>query len=501
MTKKLYIFIFNFLLVSLIFSAASILAQTEVNLLPPGLTPDSHFYFLEDFFEKIGTFFTFGDAAKAERYAKLAAERVAEAKAVVDKGKPEAVKKALVKYQEYLEKSLKKTEKIQSKRKSAAKIAEIISQATSKHLSVLEELSEKVPKNSKIAIFRAKDASKNGQIKALEVLSKEKPERAAELNIQAIQNRLKKIKRKIKEGDEQNIEKTITDLLDFQDLLEKKSREHKMIVARLAGENMIKQIEDLDEIENKARGISSQIVEKVRAVKAKVVDKQINILRSLTEVNPEKAVEVFEEVSEKKLDKIKQFAVNKDAEETKETIEEFEKYAVFGQEISKIAQVIGKDATTVDQLVTKAITHHLKVLNDVYNKVPEQAREAIQKAMTVSEIGRQQIIKKLKSKKEDKIPEIAPLPSKVKEKVFEEFRNQKKYCKDLCGDGICQEMVCMEVGCPCSETPQTCPQDCAVNLKVKEEENPETKKIRKKETKKIKKPKIETPEIFLVQPN
>ncbi|MGH7960514.1 MAG: hypothetical protein ACRERD_01655, partial [Candidatus Binatia bacterium] len=33
-------------------------------------------------------------------------------------------------------------------------------------------------------------------------------------------------------------------------------------------------------------------------------------------------------------------------------------------------------------------------------------------------------------------------------------------CKDLCGDGTCQEIVCMAIGCPCAETPQSCPQDC-----------------------------------------
>lgn len=33
-------------------------------------------------------------------------------------------------------------------------------------------------------------------------------------------------------------------------------------------------------------------------------------------------------------------------------------------------------------------------------------------------------------------------------------------CKDLCGDGTCQEIVCMAVGCPCAESPQRCPQDC-----------------------------------------
>ncbi|MBU5575397.1 MAG: hypothetical protein QXF15_02065 [Candidatus Aenigmatarchaeota archaeon] len=33
-------------------------------------------------------------------------------------------------------------------------------------------------------------------------------------------------------------------------------------------------------------------------------------------------------------------------------------------------------------------------------------------------------------------------------------------CKNLCGDGICQEIVCMAIGCPCPETKESCPQDC-----------------------------------------
>ncbi|MCO6431443.1 MAG: hypothetical protein J5J00_11330 [Deltaproteobacteria bacterium] len=33
-------------------------------------------------------------------------------------------------------------------------------------------------------------------------------------------------------------------------------------------------------------------------------------------------------------------------------------------------------------------------------------------------------------------------------------------CKDLCGDGTCQEIVCMGQGCPCSESAESCPADC-----------------------------------------
>lgn len=36
-----------------------------------------------------------------------------------------------------------------------------------------------------------------------------------------------------------------------------------------------------------------------------------------------------------------------------------------------------------------------------------------------------------------------------------------KPCVDRCGDGVCQEMVCMALGCPCPESTVSCPKDCA----------------------------------------
>ena len=35
-------------------------------------------------------------------------------------------------------------------------------------------------------------------------------------------------------------------------------------------------------------------------------------------------------------------------------------------------------------------------------------------------------------------------------------------CSDLCGDGMCQSIVCLGTGCPCAESPETCPQDCTL---------------------------------------
>ncbi len=39
-------------------------------------------------------------------------------------------------------------------------------------------------------------------------------------------------------------------------------------------------------------------------------------------------------------------------------------------------------------------------------------------------------------------------------------RKNEKNCEDKCGDGVCQEIVCQALGCPCAETRENCPQDC-----------------------------------------
>jgi len=146
-----------------------ILAQ-ETELPEPGLTPDSPFYFLETIIEEIGTFFTFGDLKKAERYASLAAERLAEVQVLVEKGRPELVEETLARYEMQLQNSIVRAEKAQSKGQNAEKVMTRVGKATSKHLEVLAEVGEKVPENARLAIENAMKVSLKGHAKAVEVL-------------------------------------------------------------------------------------------------------------------------------------------------------------------------------------------------------------------------------------------------------------------------------------------------------------------------------------------
>lgn len=160
------------ILVFLCSIGVGVLAQAT-ELPDPGITPDSRFYFLDMMAEGIGNFFTFGDIKKAERYANLAAERLAEIQAVVEKGKPELAEKILERYEKQLNNSIERAKKAQAKGKSAEKITKVltkIGEATSKHLEVLASVYEKVPEQAKPAIERAMGVSMKGHEQAVAIL-------------------------------------------------------------------------------------------------------------------------------------------------------------------------------------------------------------------------------------------------------------------------------------------------------------------------------------------
>ena len=136
----------------------------------PGLTPDSPFYFLEEIIEKISIFFTFNDLKKAEKYINLAAERLAEAKAVLEKGKLELTKETLTRYEEQLGDSIDMAERARDKGKNAEKVMLKVGEATSKHLEVLADVYGKVPEEAKTSIEGAIEASFKGRERAVEVL-------------------------------------------------------------------------------------------------------------------------------------------------------------------------------------------------------------------------------------------------------------------------------------------------------------------------------------------
>lgn len=95
----------------------------------------------------------------------------------------------------------------------------------------------------------------------------------------------------------------------------------------------------------------------------------------------------------------------------------------------------GRDVKNLTEKIKEAASKHLEILQQNLEKVPEQARSGIENAIENSQKNLERIIEKPTEKSESA-------------------------CKNLCGDDVCQEIVCMAIGCPCPETRDSCPQDC-----------------------------------------
>jgi hypothetical protein len=155
--------------------AGTVQAQTD-DLPEAGMLPDNPFYFLKSWSEGIGTLFTFGDVAKAERFLNLSEKRLAEANALVTKGKPEVAEGAIGRYQEHLGRAFTKAEEAKAKGLDVDEVLAKISEATLKHQAVLADVYERVPEQAKSAIQRAIQAGMRGHEEALKAVSGQKRE-------------------------------------------------------------------------------------------------------------------------------------------------------------------------------------------------------------------------------------------------------------------------------------------------------------------------------------
>jgi hypothetical protein len=349
----------------------------------------------------------------AKLYFNLTEKRFLKLKEKAEKG--EDVDDLARGYKRGINKSLKMIEKSESvDKKGAINMVEKVSDATSKHLKILEEVYEKVPAQAKKGIEKAMNFSRKGQKNALIALSKEEPRKAADMTLDIIKGRLKKAKEKAEERKNKDVEEALKEYEAMVELSKEIAEKDEDALEKLAS-NFNEQLKSLDEIEDK---LSGDVKVKVKEKKLASLEKQRETLGKLAKEKPEKAADIFSKAAEIRLKRANEKAAKNETEYAEDEIKEFEKLAKFGNEISEIARGLGKDTTTVEQLVAKATSHHLEILNEVYEKVPEQAKEAIEKAMNVSVKGREKAVEALKRKDAlGEIPEKIQVIEEIEEKI------------------------------------------------------------------------------------
>ncbi len=189
-------------------------ASAQTNSLPAaGTTPGSPFYFLDRLFEGVGTFFTFGEANKTRRYLALAEERLAEAQALAERQDSENTEKAAGLYEEQFAQA-----KERAGRTGELDLEAEVTDATTRHLAVLDQVLERVPEQAREQVRAAKERTMTGQIEALRGIAQRDPEAAIDIFARAAEGRLNAAQARAGRGgdDEEETEEVEEVLAEYE---------------------------------------------------------------------------------------------------------------------------------------------------------------------------------------------------------------------------------------------------------------------------------------------
>ncbi len=186
-----------FIVIGLLYATSA--GASILDRLPkPEIMPDNPLYILKIWYEKIIIFISFGDVKRAERYSKLAEERLQEAEQMAKEGKNELAQRALVEYEKYLNKALEKADELKKQAQEEAKqkakdeinrALEKVSESTLKNQEVLLRIYQLVPEPAQEAIEKVIKLTKIGYERATEAVSgikkEELQQKAEEIKIRA----------------------------------------------------------------------------------------------------------------------------------------------------------------------------------------------------------------------------------------------------------------------------------------------------------------------------
>lgn len=228
-----------------------------------------------------------------------------------------------------------------------------------------------------------------------------------------------------KEMAEKGKPEFVDDLIEeYEDNLEKANEISK--IAQQVGKNVTKVTElvaiatsiHVDVLENVLEKVPEQAKPSIQRAITSSKRGNEEALMVLEKAQPEKAAEIHFRIAEKILVKAQEKADNGEVEDVEDLINEYEGRINKSLKITEIAKGLGKNTTNVEQLVAEATSTHLEILSEVHENVPEQAKQAIEKAMDVSSNGREKAVEALKEKGAlGEIPEEPPIPEEVKEKI------------------------------------------------------------------------------------
>ncbi|HHD92004.1 MAG TPA: hypothetical protein ENL06_00010 [Candidatus Portnoybacteria bacterium] len=498
------------------------IAPSDLGVSDPTILPDSHFYFLKNWWRGTRLFFTFNPIKKIELENKFANEKLIEAKKIAQKIKdPKVIDKALKNYEESIDKIKKQTKKIKREKKNSQEVNKFLDKFTHQqilHQEILDRLEKKVPPK---VFQRIKEAQAKHLNAFKEVMTKLE-------NKDQIPQRLEKAVEKIKKINFpeikalqmiKKIESNATSSTDIRRKLnEAETRILQRLKTRVQNANMRQREIFGRTLRNKKNEINSlQIIEKLRnegiststrnfldQVKGKVLRQIIQknnqkIQKLDKKFTPAKIKDILEnpknwinkkvkingrivpsqEVTDKKLagppisyylsdgtGKIGFIGHLPHLNPVAPTALSLKNQKCVPEGHSLGAVVPGNNSKCCPGLVMIRPyrllgirgycinpNHSLTVLGEVKNKGLIQSNDKTNSNF-------QPYLVAFHTQWNPPITHLVQHHLSPHQIIRHQILRHQKACKDLCGDGICQRVVCLSTGCPCPETPKSCPQDC-----------------------------------------
>lgn len=142
------------------------------------------------------------------------------------------------------------------------------------------------------------------------------------------------------------------------------------------------------------------------------IDEKISLFFTFDKVKKAQKAEKF---SEEKLAEAKQMSDDNTTDKIDVALNKYDEYLNEAIDDANTAKDEGKNVDEVLATVSEAIQKHLVVLAEVYAKVPEQAKSAIQNAITNSSKGQENALKAISGEKktevQNKINDLKKSPS------------------------------------------------------------------------------------------
>lgn len=366
------------------------------------------------------------DAAKAERALDFAETRIQEIQVLANSERMEHVDLAAGKYDEAMKAVLVRMEQAANEEIITGNLTERVAHATARHLSVLDGVYDVVSDEAKPAIEHARSVSRRGHFRSLKILMQDQALRATEINLAVMEDCLQ---RALGVARAQNAGELAKALQQFEEMSQfgldivyaarQLGKNEEAMVGELVAGATHRHLAILDDLADLAPGEALQAIVRARH---QSMNRHREGLLVTCEHDPAGATEINLHAMEGRLERVRTGADN--AETVEIALEQFEMMADFGEGISRVAQEVGTDAERVQELMARATLLHVEVLAEVWERVTEQAKEAVEVTMARALIRHESRVRAM-GQMGMAMPAHPELAAHLRERVEERIRQQR----------------------------------------------------------------------------